>query len=98
MNVEKICAVLVLHMQQTVIIKKDVVQTAMHWASCAMLSGVSWVTLHRIFTSAILSEKYYDNTDQNFFMRNVVRSLFDNISQRFLPKSIRTTLNRIFFL
>ena len=33
--------------------------------SYAILCGVSWATLHRIFASAILSQKYYDNIEEN---------------------------------
>ena len=71
--------------------------------SCAMFSGVSWAILQQVFTCAMLFQEYYDNTEQNFFMQNVVWSHFDNIAQGILPmqcwsKSIKTTLNRVFFL
>ena len=33
--------------------------------SYAILCGVSWATLYRIFASAILSQKYYGNIEQN---------------------------------
>ena len=99
------------HLQQLVIIKKltsptqklqksNVGQTTVPWVSCAVFSGVSWVTLHRVFSSAILSEEYQDNIEQDFYMCNVAWSLFDKISQGFYqctqccPQSIRTTLNR----
>ena len=91
-NVEEICAVLASHMQRLVIIKKltgpkykslksDLVQTTVHWVSCAISSGVFWVTLHRIFSCAMLSQEYYQNIQRIFFMCSVVWSLFDNNSQ-----------------
>ena len=67
-----------------------------------MLSGVSGVTLNRVFTCAMLSQEYNDNIGQDIFMCKVVCwSLFDNISQGFylcnvVPRAfIRTTLSKI---
>ena len=60
----------------------------MHCVSCAMLSGVSRVTLHRFFTCAMLSQDYYDNIEQNFFMYNVVWSLLDNIVEGFTSEML----------
>ena len=65
-NVGKICAILSRHLQQSVIIKKltgpkqklqksDVAQTTV--LACAILSGVSWVTLQRGFTCVMLSQE-----------------------------------------
>ena len=48
-----------------------------------MLSGVSRVPLHRFSTCAVLSQEYYDNIEQDFFMYNFVWSLLDNIVQGF---------------
>ena len=110
--------------------------------SCAMLSGASWITLHKVFTSqcnvvprelrqhwkgfflmqcclrasrttlhkvftcAVLFQEYlWQHWTGCFltecFLCNVVWSLLDNIAQGFItvpccPKSIKTTLNKIF--
>ena len=82
-NVGKTCTMFARHLQQPVIVKtltgskyksskSDVIQT-LHWIfPYAMLSGVSWAALYRIFTSAMLSQEYYDNVQQDFSMCNVV--------------------------
>ena len=55
-----------------------------HWVfSCAMLSGVSWATLHRVFACAMLSQQHYNIIEQDFFMWNVFWRLLDNIAQGF---------------
>ena len=41
-------------------------------SSCAMLSVASWTTLHKNFTCSMLSQGYYDNIEQEFFLCNVV--------------------------
>ena len=68
---------------------QTVIQQAMRWHCtgriffCATLSRASWTTLHRVFTSAILSQEHKNNTEQDFFLCNVVWSLLDNITQGF---------------
>ena len=65
----EICAMLARQLQQPVIIKKltspkqklpkSDVQTTLHRVfSGAMSSGVSFTTLHKVFTCAILSQEY----------------------------------------
>ena len=48
-----------------------------------MLSGVSWATLPRIFTSATLSHENCDNVEQHLSMCIVVWNLLGNIAQCF---------------
>ena len=68
-NAGEICAMLARQLQQPVIIKKltspkqklpkSDVQTTLHRVfSGAMSSGVSFTTLHKVFTCAILSQEY----------------------------------------
>ena len=62
-----------------------------------MLSTASWATLDKVFTCAMLSQKYYDNIEQDFSRA----MLSGEHCTRFLhvqccPKSIKTTLNKIF--
>ena len=71
--------------------------------SCAMLSGVSWAILHRVFACAMLSQEYYHIIEQDFFYVKCFLEALGKRCTRFLPvqccpKSIKTTLNRIFFL
>ena len=63
--------------------KGDVVQMTMHSISCAILSGVSWATLHRVFICSILSQEYLGQHWTGFFLCSVVWSLLDNIAQDF---------------
>ena len=46
-----------------------------------MLSETSWTTLHKVLACAMLSQKYEDNIDLDYFLCNVVWSLLDNIVQ-----------------
>ena len=46
--------------------------------SSTVLSGVS-CTLYRVFTCAILPQKYQDNIEQDFFLDIVVWSLLDKV-------------------
>ena len=48
-----------------------------------MLSGAPRTKLHRILTCAILSQEHQTNIEQDFFLRNVVWSISDNIAQGF---------------
>ena len=65
--------------------------------SCTMLSGASWV-----FTCAMLSQEYYDNTEQIFHVQCCLEALgqhctkFLSVAMQCCPKSIRTILNTIF--
>ena len=66
-----------------------------------MLSGVSRATLHRVFACAMLSQEYYNITEQNCFMCNVVWSLLDNIAQGFylcnvVPRVLRQHWTKLF--
>ena len=83
-----------------------------------MLSAASWATLHKVFTCAILSQKYYNNIAQGFYLYSVVpRQLRQHWTWLFpiqyclepqgqhclgyllvqcCPKSIKTTLSKIF--
>ena len=64
---------------------------------CAILFGVSWATLHKIFVCARLSQEYYKIIEQDFFLCNVVWSLFSNIAQDFCQYNIvPRVLRRIF--
>ena len=70
-----------------------------------MLSGLSWATLRRVFACAMLSQEYYDNIAQRFFMCNVVWCCLDNMAQGFFiyfvqccPKKIKTTLKKVFLV
>ena len=51
--------------------------------SYAILCGVSWATLHKAFACAMLSQEYFDNIEQDFFLCNVVWNLLGNIAQGF---------------
>ena len=46
-----------------------------------MLSETSWTTFHKVLACAMLSQKYEDNIDLDYFLCNVVWSLLDNIAQ-----------------
>ena len=46
--------------------------------SSTVLSGVS-CTLYRVFTCAILPQKYQDSIEQDFFLDIVVWSLLDKV-------------------
>ena len=52
------------------------------------------------FTCIMLSQEFYDNIGQDFFMCNSAWGLLDNIAQGFFPvnvvQNIKTTLNRNF--
>ena len=48
-----------------------------------MLSEASWTTLHKDFTCAMLSQEYYDNIEEQFFLYSIAWSLLDNIAQGF---------------
>ena len=45
-------------------------------------------TLHRVFSWAMLSQEYYDNITQDFFMCNAVWSLSSDIAQGFYLRNI----------
>ena len=61
----------------------NILRTTLHWVfSCAMLSGVSWATLHRFFTNVV---------------PGVLRQHWTGfLSSAMLPGVSRTTLRRIF--
>ena len=61
----------------------NTLRTTLHWVfSCAMLSGVSWATLHRFFTNVV---------------PRVLRQHWTGFfSFSMLPRVSRTTLNKIF--
>ena len=48
-----------------------------------MLLGASRTALHRVFTCTMLSQEYYSNIKQDFFLYNVVWSHSDNIASDF---------------
>ena len=59
-----------------------------------MFFGGSLTTLHKVFTSAVLSQKCYDSIEQDFLLCNVVYSQLDNVVQDFyqcnvVPKILR---------
>ena len=65
-----------------------------HWVfSCAVLSEVSWATLHRVFVCAMLSQEYYHIIEQDFFMWKCFLEALGQHCTRFLhlqccPKTI----------
>ena len=69
--------------------------------SCAILSRVSWA-IHRVFSSAILSPELRQLGTGYFPVQCCLRLLGEHwtafLSAQCCPKSINTTLNRIFFL
>ena len=63
----------------------------------AMLCGVSWATLHRIFACAMLSQKYYDNIEQDLSRAVPVGEYCTRcLPMQCCPKSIKTTLSKMF--
>ena len=51
--------------------------------ACAMLFVASWITLDKVCTYAMLSQKYQDNIEQEFFLCIIVWGQLDNIAQSF---------------
>ena len=99
------------HLQQPVIIKKinrSKTKISEKWCcsddnaqACAIWSGVSWTTLHKGFTCALLSQENQDNIDWLFsfaMLSGASRTtLHRNFPAQCCPRSIKTTLHRIFF-
>ena len=92
-NVEEIFAMLAARLQQPVIIKKkkNICQILMlfrqkytaffHVQCCLKSFGQCCIE----FTCAMLSQEYYGNTEQDFFMYNIVWSYLDSIAQSNFP-------------
>ena len=62
--------------------------------SCATLFGASWITFHKDFTYAMLSQEYWNNIEQFFFLCNVVWNLLGNTVQEFYLCNIVPTVLR----
>ena len=57
---------------------RHIYTTSARWYSYAML-GASWTTQHRVFTyHHIMPKMYQGNTERDFFLYNVVRSVKGN--------------------
>ena len=48
-----------------------------------MVAQVSWSTLYKDFTCAVLSLEYWDNIEQYILLSNTVSSLLGNIAKEF---------------
>ena len=75
------------------------IKTTLHRIfSCAMLSGASRATLLRVFGCEILSQEYYANIAQDFFLclESLGQHCIGFLTLQCRPKSIKTTLHRIF--
>ena len=75
------------------------IKTTLHRIfSCAKLSGASWATLLRVSSCEIVPQEYYANIAQDFFLclEPLGQHCIGFLPVQCRPKSIKTTLHRIF--